>query len=253
MSDGEIPPDRVVDVDGRDPERTPMQWDASPGAGFSLPGGAGPTVEPWLPLAAGADQVNVAVERGDPASMLSLYRRLIWYRKGSAALRWGGYRSLPEVPDSLYAFVREASEERLLVVLNFGGAPVRWPAESDVGDSATVELSTDPAREPGPVRLPDLVIAGDEGLILRLRPEPARGGACLPPPPCNRHPATPRGEPRGGSAALPSTTPGPGPQPRRAAPGWPPAWTLDHGPTAAPAGGSGPCRRSGQERRRAGP
>jgi alpha-glucosidase len=170
MSDGEIPPDRVVDVDGRDPERTPMQWDASPGAGFSLPGGAGPTVEPWLPLAAGADQVNVAVERGDPASMLSLYRRLIWYRKGSAALRWGGYRSLPEVPDSLYAFVREASEERLLVVLNFGGAPVRWPAESDVGDSATVELSTDPAREPGPVRLPDLVIAGDEGLILRLRP-----------------------------------------------------------------------------------
>ncbi len=131
MLDGEIPPERVVDVDGRDPERTPMQWDASPGAGFSLPGG-------------------------------------IWYRKGSEALRSGSYRSLPDVPESLYAFVREAPEERLLVVLNFGGAPVHWPAGSELGDSARIELSTDPARQPGPVGLPDLVIAGDEGAVLRL-------------------------------------------------------------------------------------
>jgi alpha-glucosidase len=182
MVDGEIPPDRVVDVDGRDPERTPMQWDASPGAGFSLPldrsagsparrGGGGDAsagATPWLPVAAGAERVNVAVERDDPTSMLSLYRRLIWYRKGSAALRWGAYRSLPEVPESLYAFVREAPEERLLVVLNFGDAPVRWPAGPGLGDAARVELSTDPSRRPGPVALPDLVITADEGVVLRL-------------------------------------------------------------------------------------
>jgi alpha-glucosidase len=182
MVDGEIPPDRVVDVDGRDPERTPMQWDASPGAGFSLPldrsagsparrsggGDASARAAPWLPVAAGAERVNVAVERDDPTSMLSLYRRLIWYRKGSAALRWGGYRSLPEVPETLYAFVREAPEERLLVVLNFGDAPVGWPAGPGLGDAARVELSTDPARQPGPVALPDLVIAADEGVVLRL-------------------------------------------------------------------------------------
>jgi len=64
--------------------------------------------------------------------------------------------------------VREAPEERLLVVLNFGGAPVHWPAGSELGDSARIELSTDPARQPGPVGLPDLVIAGDEGVVLRL-------------------------------------------------------------------------------------
>ena len=177
MLDGEVPPDRVVDVDGRDPERTPMQWDASPGAGFSIPGGvsfgpaapgAGP-VEPWLPVAASAERINVAAERDDPASMLSLYRRLIWYRKGSAALRWGSYRSLPDVPESLYAFVREAPEERLLVALNFAGAPVRWPAGPDLGGgSASVELSTDPARQPGPVQLADLVVGPDEGVVLRL-------------------------------------------------------------------------------------
>jgi len=168
MLDGEIPPDRVVDVDGRDPERTPMQWDASPGAGFSLSGGGGSPPEPWLPVAASAARINVEVEREDPTSMLSLCRRLIWYRKGSEALRSGSYRSLPDVPESLYAFVREAPVERLLVVLNFGGAPVHWPAGSHLGDSARIELSTDPDRQPGPVSLPDLVIAGDEGVVLRL-------------------------------------------------------------------------------------
>ena len=168
MLDGEIPPERVVDVDGRDPERTPMQWDASPGAGFSLPGGGAAPPEPWLPVAASAERINVEVEREDPTSMLSLCRRLIWYRKGSEALRSGSYRSLPDVPESLYAFVREAPEERLLVVLNFGGASVHWPAGSELGDSARIELSTDPARQPGPVGLPDLVIVGDEGVVLRL-------------------------------------------------------------------------------------
>jgi alpha-glucosidase len=170
MVDGEIPPDRVVDVDGRDPERTPMQWDASPGAGFSprLPGR--PAAEPWLPVAASAPRCNVEVERGDPRSMLSLYRRIIWYRKGSAALRQGGYRSLPDAPESLYAYLREAPEERLLVALNFGGEPVRWTTPDELGDDATVELSTDPDRHPGPIRLADLTIGPNEGLVLRLRP-----------------------------------------------------------------------------------
>src|SRR5207302_2991840 len=55
---------------GRDPERTPMQWDPSAFAGFS-------TARPWLPLADDFATENVAVQQGDPRSMLSLYRRLI--------------------------------------------------------------------------------------------------------------------------------------------------------------------------------
>ena len=51
MENGVIPPDKVQDPQGknlgaertRDVSRTPMQWDASPNAGFS-------TVEPWLPI-----------------------------------------------------------------------------------------------------------------------------------------------------------------------------------------------------------
>ena len=58
---------------GRDRFRHPMQWDASPTGGFS----AG---TPWLP-AVDAPEHNVADQREDPDSMLSLVRRLIALRR----------------------------------------------------------------------------------------------------------------------------------------------------------------------------
>jgi alpha-glucosidase len=161
MTDGEIPPDRVVDVDGRDPERTPMQWDGSPKAGFS-------DGDPWLPVASSAAQgVNVAAQRDDPRSMLSLYRRLIWYRRGSAALRQGSYRSL-DTPEGIFAYLREAGDERLLVVLNFSDRLRAFTPEAPLGDEGHLELATDPDRPSGPVSLRPLEPAGDEGLVLRL-------------------------------------------------------------------------------------
>jgi alpha-glucosidase len=58
---------------GRDRHRHPMQWDASPQGGFT-------TGEPWLPLVDPAAR-NVAEQRDDPASMLSLVRELIALRR----------------------------------------------------------------------------------------------------------------------------------------------------------------------------
>ena len=163
MRDGEVPPDRVVDVDGRDPERTPMQWDGCPGAGFTRPG-----VEPWLPVGRDAATVNVAAQRDDPASMLSLYRRLIRFRKGSAALRGGDYRSLPDAPDGCYAHLRSAGEERLLVALNLTGQPLSF--EPGLGaDRGRLELATDPERPAGEkIGLRPLRLGPDEGAVVRL-------------------------------------------------------------------------------------
>jgi alpha-glucosidase len=161
MTDGEVPADRVVDVDGRDPERTPMQWNASPGAGFT-------SGDPWLPLGRDAATVNVAAQRDDPASMLGLYRRLIRSRTGSAALRGGDYRSLPDAPDGCFAYLRTAGEEHLLVALNFTGQPLSFTPALGT-DRGRLELATDPGRAAGEeVSLQPLRLGPDEGVVVRL-------------------------------------------------------------------------------------
>ncbi|MBA2450961.1 MAG: alpha-glucosidase C-terminal domain-containing protein [Chloroflexi bacterium] len=162
LADVPIPPERAYDIAGRDPERTPMPWDrsATPGAGFT-------TGEPWLPLGAHAARVNMAAQHDDPASMLSLYRRLIWYRKSSAALLLGSYRPLDSAPDGVFAYLREADSERLLVALNFTNRPIEVDA-GGVAASGHLELSTDSDRltwEVGPSPLP---LGPNEGVIVRL-------------------------------------------------------------------------------------
>lgn len=115
-----------------DPDiRTPMPWnDSEAGGGFT-------TGTPWRPFARGRATANVAAQAGDPASLLSLYRRLIHLRAGSPALRQGAITVLsPGAASSpVLAFVREADGERVLVVHNLGNneavaGPWELPATS---------------------------------------------------------------------------------------------------------------------------
>jgi alpha-glucosidase len=76
MEETAIPPDRVRDGAGRDGARTPMQWSAEPGAGFT-----GRSATPWLPFG-DHERRNVAAQRDDPSSILSLCRDLIALRRG---------------------------------------------------------------------------------------------------------------------------------------------------------------------------
>jgi glycosidase len=64
--------DPPYDRAGRDRLRHPMQWDASENGGFT-------TGEPWLPLIDPQER-NVETQRGDPESLLELYRRLLELR-----------------------------------------------------------------------------------------------------------------------------------------------------------------------------
>jgi alpha-glucosidase len=167
MHDVEIPPERVMDPYeknvpgrglGRDPERTPMQWSAEPGAGFS-------TVEPWLPIAEDHETINVEAERDDPDSLLSLYRRLIELRRGSPALEVGEYRPVAARGDVL-AFRRVHDDERFLVVLNLGPHPQSLGHALD-GDEGMVVVATDRARE-GQRVVATIELAPDEALIVRV-------------------------------------------------------------------------------------
>ncbi len=130
MRNGRIPRSRILDPvgrrywpfhKGRDGCRTPMQWDSSPNAGFSSIDAA----EPWLPINPDYREVSVAAQRDDAGSIFSFYRRLIRLRKAAVALRRGNYRSILEQSDEALAFLRETSEQTVLVFLNFSRRPVR--------------------------------------------------------------------------------------------------------------------------------
>ncbi|TMC67562.1 MAG: DUF3459 domain-containing protein [Chloroflexi bacterium] len=155
MTDVPIPGERIVDVDGRDPERTPMQWDASPNAGFS-------TGAPWLPLARDCVQRNVAAQRDDPGSLLSLYRRVLALRRSSPALRRGSYRTIA-APRGIFAYAREAEGERALIALNFTKAAQVVALGSGQG---RVRLSTDHARDGEAVDLSRVEVRPDEAVIV---------------------------------------------------------------------------------------
>ena len=137
---------------GRDPQRTPMQWDDSQYAGFS-------DAKPWLPVADDHAQVNVASQRGDPGSMLTLYRRLIELRRACPPLTQGAFRML-SAQDNVLAYERSHRDHRLLMALNFDSAPKELIIP--VGANERVLLST--KGDPSPAA--PLVLRPDEGVIV---------------------------------------------------------------------------------------
>jgi glycosidase len=101
---------------GRDPFRHPMQWDPTPTGGFS-------DGDPWLPLTDPAER-NVADQRDDPDSLLTLYRDLIALRS-----RLGdGFELLPDAADGVLAYRRGDH----LVAINLTGEERSGPAHGDV-------------------------------------------------------------------------------------------------------------------------
>ncbi|MGQ0825712.1 MAG: alpha-amylase family glycosyl hydrolase [Actinomycetota bacterium] len=126
MPDTNVHDDRILDPVahyhgtrlGRDPERTPMHWSPEAGAGFTAAG-----VEPWLPFGDHA-ACNVAEQRHDPDSMLSLTRDLIGLRDAIPDLRRGSYATLPSSKGGLWAWARG---DRTLVACNLSDSAATVP------------------------------------------------------------------------------------------------------------------------------
>ncbi|MBB4018361.1 alpha-glucosidase [Chelatococcus caeni] len=97
----------------RDKSRSPMRWNAEPGAGFTQG-------IPWLPVGDGLDEHNVAKQRDDEHSLLSLYRRLIALRQSDPALLEGSYEPM-RCQDEVLMFRRCHKARQLFVALNLAG------------------------------------------------------------------------------------------------------------------------------------
>jgi alpha-glucosidase len=121
MENVPIPPEltkdkfeKTGDSGGRDPGRTPMQWDDSALAGFT-------TVSPWLPIGQNTTKSNVVGELHDPDSWLSLYRRLLELRK-EAVMQRGSFEIVSAGSGYVLAYKRTLGDVNYYVVCNFAAA-----------------------------------------------------------------------------------------------------------------------------------
>ena len=173
LPDAVVHPERVVDVDGRDPERAPVPWErpsqAGPGAGFT-------TGEPWLPLVGDAEGLCVRAQETDPLSSLHLTRRVAALRRGIPALQDGSQRTLPAAAGVL-AWLRETDGDRYLAVVSFATVAVSAGLPADLPDVGRLLLATSPSRAGGGAGseatlgltdLRELRLAPGEGLLFQL-------------------------------------------------------------------------------------
>jgi oligo-1,6-glucosidase len=151
---------RAMNKMSRDQGRTPVQWDASPNAGFT----AG---TPWIAVNPDYPEVNAAAEVGQPDSVYEHYRKLIELRHTDPVVTDGEFELLLPDHPAIWAFVRRGPEGELLVAANFSAdvTTAVLPLDPDWTD-ATVVLTNLP--DTGPLQPPpDLKLRAWESVIWR--------------------------------------------------------------------------------------
>jgi alpha-glucosidase len=124
-----------------------MVWEAAAvNAGFS-------TAKPWLPVP--QEHLAKAVDQqvGQAGSQYELYKAMIAWRKTSRALTKGSVSFLAS-DGNVLAFLRQAGDEKVLCVFNFGHTGAGFPVPSGLSVAAAAELGFASRVVEGMVTLP---------------------------------------------------------------------------------------------------
>jgi oligo-1,6-glucosidase len=105
---------RSIYVKGRDNARTPMQWDDSENAGFTIG-------TPWIKVNPNYKEINVKKAVEDKNSVFHYYKQLIQLRKDHEIVVYGKYNLIDENDPEIFAYTREHNGKTLLVICNFYG------------------------------------------------------------------------------------------------------------------------------------
>ncbi|MPQ97043.1 alpha,alpha-phosphotrehalase [Modestobacter sp. I12A-02628] len=154
-------PDEVLAVMrtmSRDNARTPVQWDASPHAGFT-------TGTPWIAVNPDHVEWNAAAQRDDPHSVLAHHRALIALRHDLPVVALGDFTMLLPDHEQVYAFTRalhpdDGDAETLLVVCNVSGTAQDLAALLPQAPGTELVLGNLPVADPA-------VLAPWEARVLR--------------------------------------------------------------------------------------
>lgn len=97
-------------------------------------------------------------------SLLNLYRDLIRLGRGRPALRGGDYQLLAPAQPALYAYLRRAGDQRILVTLDIDDQP----RDLDHPDAGTGRMPLSTHTHPHPASLHPPRLAPSEGVIADL-------------------------------------------------------------------------------------
>jgi oligo-1,6-glucosidase len=129
----------------RDNARTPVQWDDTEHAGFTMG-------TPWLPVNPDHGEWNARAQRDDPSSVLAHYRKLIELRHTLPVVALGDFAMVLPEHEHVYAFTRSLEEELLLVVCNVSGTS--YPLAGLLPEALDAELVLGNLGDAGPALRP---------------------------------------------------------------------------------------------------
>ena len=122
---------RLIQKQGRDNVRTPMQWSSGAHSGFT-------TGQPWIKVNPNFTEINLEKDLGQSAPISAFYKEMIAFRKNNFTLTYGAFELLMANHPSVFAYTRKDEHAHFMILLNFSSEPQQIEANVD---DATLEIS----------------------------------------------------------------------------------------------------------------
>lgn len=135
--DKHISPEKALEMVNRktrDNARTPMQWNFDRNSGFS-------DVKPWFDVNSNYKSINVKKDLQSRDSIYRFYQKLLQLRKEDSIMIYGEFRPLYINDSEIYAFIRELSGHKKLIVCSLCAYNKKFEVPKNVGNISKVILS----------------------------------------------------------------------------------------------------------------
>lgn len=135
--DKKISPEKALEMVNRktrDNARTPMQWNFDRNSGFS-------DVKPWFDVNSNYKSINVKKDLQSSDSIYRFYQKLLQLRKEDSIMIDGEFRPLYTNDSKIYAFIRELSGNKKLIVCSLYAYNTKFEVPKNVGNISKVILS----------------------------------------------------------------------------------------------------------------
>ena len=143
---------------GRDNARTPMQWDSTENAGFTIG-------KPWLKVNKNYKFINAEDCLQDKDSIFYHYKKLIDIRKHNDTIIYGNYKLLLPEDKNVFAYSRELNGDKIVVVCNFYNKEINLNFKEDFNN---VEILLSNYKDSS-ILMKDLKLRPYEAIMYRVK------------------------------------------------------------------------------------